>query len=606
MSIDTGLSLVYNPNFPVPDVDQPSQGFRDNFSIIKSAVENLQVASSSSSSVLSISTSVGSTGAVQLAVGYSGNTLVLPTGDPTAAPAAGAIRYITGTGLQFYDGSGWRTAIFLDQNGLLTLSRLTVSTNLTLSFTPVNSGDAVSLGYVKQAISDGTNAAVMQATNSATSTTANSVQQVQNNLDAEASARANAVNYLQQQIDAQTNANSASAANSTQVQNQIAGLQQAQNNEANARVAGDNLLNSNFNNLSNTVSTNQNTLIGIGNDLGAEISDRENGDQALSDMINAAVLASSNAVVAEANARAAADLVLANSIVAMGNAVPTEASARIAGDNALDAAKVNRTGDSISGTLTMTLADLILNGGNLTMNDGVYTLNDGDMVLSNSSISMDAGQSLSFFRVANANAVAGLIDSGFVTFDADNAEYAAVRSNSGLNGCLRIGTTANATSSGDGDNLALESAADLYLRTGMGNATSVEGSIYVGNANAHTVSIETATGNITSQGTVTAANITGSSDQSLKDNVSPITDALKKVIALQGVTYNRNDMDDYPEQIGLIAQHVANVVPQVVHQQDNGLLSLAYGNLTALLIEAIKELSGEVEHLRALVKSDLK
>jgi hypothetical protein len=99
----------------------------------------------------------------------------------------------------------------------------------------------------------------------------------------------------------------------------------------------------------------------------------------------------------------------------------------------------------------------------------------------------------------------------------------------------------------------------------------------------------------TFNGTVTAPNFVSSSDARLKTNVTPISDALQKVQALTGVTYNM--IDGGSREIGLIAQDVQAVAPEAVVETE-GLLRLAYGNLVGLLVEAIKDLSAEVEQLK--------
>lgn len=92
-------------------------------------------------------------------------------------------------------------------------------------------------------------------------------------------------------------------------------------------------------------------------------------------------------------------------------------------------------------------------------------------------------------------------------------------------------------------------------------------------------------------GTIRAtANVIAYSDERLKEDVQPIQSALDKVRRLQGVSFIRNDMDDDRRHIGVIAQAIQPIVPEVVHEDDDGMLSVAYGPLVALLIEAIKEL----------------
>ncbi len=102
-------------------------------------------------------------------------------------------------------------------------------------------------------------------------------------------------------------------------------------------------------------------------------------------------------------------------------------------------------------------------------------------------------------------------------------------------------------------------------------------------------------GNSTCPGTLTQ-----NSDIRLKTNIVEIPDALTKVGQLRGVTYERLDQNN-ARQTGVIAQEVQAVLPEAVLQADDeqGTLSVAYGNLAGLMIEAIKELKSEVDALKA-------
>lgn len=73
---------------------------------------------------------------------------------------------------------------------------------------------------------------------------------------------------------------------------------------------------------------------------------------------------------------------------------------------------------------------------------------------------------------------------------------------------------------------------------------------------------------------------------------------------LQGVSYNWN-IKDFPEngfsnetQIGLIAQDVEKIIPELVNTNDDGYKAVSYEKLTAVLIEAIKELKSENDDLK--------
>lgn len=83
------------------------------------------------------------------------------------------------------------------------------------------------------------------------------------------------------------------------------------------------------------------------------------------------------------------------------------------------------------------------------------------------------------------------------------------------------------------------------------------------------------------------------SDIRLKENITPITSALEKVLGLQGVTYNWKDRKAGGDavRIGFIAQDVQGVVPELVHDLPNSdYLGVYYSNAVPLIIEAIKEL----------------
>lgn len=102
---------------------------------------------------------------------------------------------------------------------------------------------------------------------------------------------------------------------------------------------------------------------------------------------------------------------------------------------------------------------------------------------------------------------------------------------------------------------------------------------------------------ITPSGGIVAQNdITAFSDERLKTNLEVIPDALDKVNSLSGYVYDRTDIQ--ARQTGLLAQQVQKVLPEVVHAAQDGTLSVAYGNMVGLLVEAIKELSAQVEDLK--------
>jgi hypothetical protein len=91
-----------------------------------------------------------------------------------------------------------------------------------------------------------------------------------------------------------------------------------------------------------------------------------------------------------------------------------------------------------------------------------------------------------------------------------------------------------------------------------------------------------------------ANNVAAYSDRRLKTNLEPITDALEKVQSLTGYTYTR--IDNGQRQTGLVAQDVQEVLPEAV-MDDGKHLSLAYGNMVGLLVEAIKAQQARIDAL---------
>ena len=103
---------------------------------------------------------------------------------------------------------------------------------------------------------------------------------------------------------------------------------------------------------------------------------------------------------------------------------------------------------------------------------------------------------------------------------------------------------------------------------------------------------------VRSSGEFTATgDVTAFSDIKLKTNIEPITGALDKISQINGVTYDRTDIDTGVRYAGVIAQEVEQVLPEVVRTTDD-VKTVAYGNMNALLIEAIKELKAEIEELK--------
>lgn len=122
---------------------------------------------------------------------------------------------------------------------------------------------------------------------------------------------------------------------------------------------------------------------------------------------------------------------------------------------------------------------------------------------------------------------------------------------------------------------------------GLGSSVTISG----GTINGTSVGATTAAaGTFT---TMTATSIVETSSIALKENVAPITGALDAVLQLVGVTYDRRDGSSKNEA-GLIKEQVEKVLPNLVTAD-----GIHYTKLTAYLIEAVKELTAEINALKS-------
>jgi len=99
-----------------------------------------------------------------------------------------------------------------------------------------------------------------------------------------------------------------------------------------------------------------------------------------------------------------------------------------------------------------------------------------------------------------------------------------------------------------------------------------------------------------SSGTLNATAFNSLSDERTKKNIETLDSALDKTLALRGVSYTFKDSD--VDSIGLVAQELEHVIPEVVSTGEDGLKSVSYGNLVGLLVEAIKDQQNQIDELK--------
>lgn len=254
----------------------------------------------------------------------------------------------------------------------------------------------------------------------------------------------------------------------------------------------------------------------------------------------------------------------------------------------------NGTVTSVGGTGTvsgLTLTGTVTSSGSLTLG-GTLSLTSGNVTTA-----------LGFTPVALSSAITGYSVGSNTALAATDTILGAFNKiqgqiNARLTSYSETSTLANVTARGATTNAAITVNGDLTVR-GAGSSSSIfmsdddEGARMI-HCNSNRIGFLTQSQNWGSYcnddgSWVSVSDITAYSDRRVKENVETITNALSKVTALRGVSYNRIDDSNKVTKIGVIAQETQEIVPEVVTLQNDGMLSVSYGNMSGLFIEAFKE-----------------
>ena len=276
----------------------------------------------------------------------------------------------------------------------------------------------------------------------------------------------------------------------------------------------------------------------------------------------------------------------------------------IAGTTIVTGALTSSNNLTVSGTSTLTgnvtaSGDMLVGGnftvtGDMTINGNTTTVNTTSLLVEDNIIMINKNQT----GIPPANLQSGIeIERGdspnyFFLFDESNDSFKI-----GLSNGLQIVATRDdaPTTSGipywDPVNLKFTTRANLVVN-------SNNGFIGIGNAvGSYPLHI---TASLSNASIYCSHDIVAFSDRRVKTDLQKIENALEKVNSISGYTFIRSDQDMSVEQkrvAGVIAQEVLEVLPEVVHTNDEGFLSVAYGNMAGLFIEAIKDLSKKVDNL---------
>ena len=247
-----------------------------------------------------------------------------------------------------------------------------------------------------------------------------------------------------------------------------------------------------------------------------------------------------------------------------------------------------------SGAVVYDMFDKIDLGANAKINGGSFGITaDETVALTNKTIDSDSN---TITNIANADIKsAAQIDAtkiadGSVT----SAEFQYINTLSS-NAQTQINAKLNSALPNDAWISSADGRQRLYFTTNANTVMQFDTQWRVDNNSGSTMLSCDTSGNFTATGNVSAY-----SDLALKEDIYQIENALEKVKKLRGVHFTRKS--DNTKEIGVVANEVEKVIPELVdeHQdKDLGVVkTMKYANTVGLLIEAVKDLSNQVEELK--------
>lgn len=247
-------------------------------------------------------------------------------------------------------------------------------------------------------------------------------------------------------------------------------------------------------------------------------------------------------------------------------------------ESADDLILAGASGLSLSGTGSLTVA------GNVGI--GTTSLTGGSVNLDVVSAGSGVGSQIRFKNDHNTGFYIGQAGdtSGDVIIWNDANTHMQFRTNG--NQRIKITNAGNVGIGVSSPNAKLQVGDSCKINTSLGVGTDASGT----------------TGEIRATNNVTAYY---SSDIALKENISPIGNALDKLSQISGVEFDwtKDYIDDHggedgyfvrKHDVGVIAQEIKKVLPEVVAEREDGTLAVRYEKIIALLIEAVKELKGKL------------
>jgi len=253
----------------------------------------------------------------------------------------------------------------------------------------------------------------------------------------------------------------------------------------------------------------------------------------------------------------------------------------------------------VNGTFTSTLPTV---NGTLvsTGSTGVVTSNMiADLNIVNADVAVGAAITYGKLSLSNSILASDVVTGAGITYGKLNLTGFITNSDIATNAGISTGKLSAYTISGIplGSNLSTLTFGTYLTGTSYNGSTGVTIATNATNANTpSTIVARDGSGNFTA-GTITCTDLNSTSDIDLKKDIKTLQNSLSVISQLRGVNFAWKSNDK--QSIGVIAQELEEVLPQLVSTSDNK--SVNYNGLIGVLIEAVKELSAEVEELKKKV-----
>ncbi len=223
--------------------------------------------------------------------------------------------------------------------------------------------------------------------------------------------------------------------------------------------------------------------------------------------------------------------------------------------------------------------ELVAIGDEVDGNFGTFNIGYGTSVFGNANGNTGIDVSISGDQGSRIN-----IGAEFRVFTTASGQNSGVQSF--VNGSSSLNRGFFGLVNGDNENVGM----DLTVEGGTSNKGLIVNATTAAELN----------GNVFVNGTLEATTVTQTSDKRLKTNIQTLNNALDNTLKLRGVSYNWLDKNKtQANQTGVIAQEVEEIYPEFVRTDENGMKSVNYSQMTAVLIEAVKELNAKIESLEA-------